>query len=89
MRADDVRTFADLLRGRAAEQPDRLGYLFLADGEADEQPLTYAEADRRAAAVAAALRAAGARPGSRAVLILPPGLDYVTAFFGCLYAGVT
>ncbi|MCP4327281.1 MAG: fatty acyl-AMP ligase, partial [Alphaproteobacteria bacterium] len=26
--------------------------------------------------------------GERALLLYPPGLDYVAAFFGCLYAGV-
>ncbi|MGH8548058.1 MAG: AMP-binding protein [Methylococcales bacterium] len=24
----------------------------------------------------------------RALLLYPPGLDYIAAFFGCLYAGV-
>ncbi len=83
-----VATFADLLHARAQDQPDRLAYAFLADGESDELRLSYAETDRRARAVAAGLRAAGARPGARAMIVLPPGLDYVTALFGCLYAGV-
>ena len=26
-------------------------------------------------------------PGDRVLLLVPPGLDYVAAFFGCLYAG--
>ncbi|GIF62815.1 hypothetical protein Ais01nite_08500 [Asanoa ishikariensis] len=85
---DSVRTVAELLRTRAADQPDRLGYTFLVDGEHEELPLTYGEADRRARVVAQALREAGARPGMRALLVLPPGLDYVTTLFGCLYAGV-
>jgi acyl-CoA synthetase (AMP-forming)/AMP-acid ligase II len=76
------------LRARAEEQPDGLGYEFLADGETDELKLSYAEADLRARAIGASLREAGADPGSRAILILPPGLEYVTALFGCLYAGV-
>ncbi|HTF09418.1 MAG TPA: AMP-binding protein, partial [Asanoa sp.] len=84
----DVRTVPDLLRARAAEQPDRLGYSFLVDGETEELRLTYAEADRRARAVAASLGSAGVRPGMRALLVLPPGLDYLTALFGCMYAGV-
>ncbi|ASW54320.1 AMP-binding protein [Plantactinospora sp. KBS50] len=81
-------TVSGLLHRRAADQPDRIGYTFLLDGEGEEQPLTYAGTDLRARAVAASLRAAGARPGSRALLVLPPGLDYLTALFGCLYAGV-
>ena len=27
-------------------------------------------------------------PGERALLLYPPGLDFIAAFFGCLYAGV-
>src|SRR6266536_714029 len=83
-----IGTVAELLRARAEDQPDRLGYTFLADGETEELELTYGQADLRARAIAASLRDAGATPGDRAVLLLPPGLDYVNAFFGCLYAGV-
>jgi acyl-CoA synthetase (AMP-forming)/AMP-acid ligase II/aryl carrier-like protein len=86
--ATGVGTVAGLLRARAEDQPDRLGYTFLADGETQELELTYGQADSRASAVAAALRDAGASVGDRAVLMLPPGLDYVNAFFGCLYASV-
>jgi acyl-CoA synthetase (AMP-forming)/AMP-acid ligase II/acyl carrier protein len=81
------RSLVDVLRARALVEPDRRAVTFLVDGEADEAHLTYAELDRRARAVAARLQAAGAA-GSRAVLLYPPGLDYVAAFFGCLYAGV-
>ena len=35
-----------------------------------------------------ALREHGVRPGDRALLIYPPSLDFIPAFFGCLYAGV-
>jgi acyl-CoA synthetase (AMP-forming)/AMP-acid ligase II len=48
---------------------------------------TYAEIDRRARAIAAALQDR-ARPGSRALLVYPPGMDFITGFLGCLYAGV-
>ncbi|MEG3957006.1 AMP-binding protein [Microcoleus sp. herbarium2] len=36
--------------------------------------------------MAAQLQALGAS-GKRALLLYPPGLDYIAAFFGCLYAG--
>ena len=80
-------TVAGLLRARAAERPERLAVTFLADGEAEGGRLTYGELDRRAAAIAAAL-AGSVRPGERALLLYPPGLDFIAAFFGCLYAGV-
>jgi amino acid adenylation domain-containing protein len=81
-------TLVTLLRARAEREPERRGYTFLLDGERDEAPLTYGELDLRARAIAAALREVAAR-GERALLLYPPGLDYVAGFFGCLYAGVT
>jgi amino acid adenylation domain-containing protein len=81
-------TLAGLLRCRAAERPDREAFVFLADGEEPGARLTYGELDRRARAIAAALRESLA-PGDRALLLYPPGLELIAAFFGCLYAGVT
>ncbi len=37
--------------------------------------------------IAAALQA-GSAAGERALLLYPPGLEYIAGFFGCLYAGV-
>src|SRR5687768_3254484 len=79
-------TLIDLLRWRAANQPDRSGYTFLSDGEREEECLTYAELDRRARAVAAKLQPLVVQ-GERVLLLYPPGVDYIAAFFGCLYAG--
>ncbi|HEV2856372.1 MAG TPA: AMP-binding protein, partial [Thermoanaerobaculia bacterium] len=72
---------------RAVEGPDRIAYRFLADGEVEEESLTYAELDRRARALGACLQEMGAE-GERALLLYPPGLEFVTAFLGCLYGGV-
>src|SRR3982750_2263948 len=80
-------TLAALLRLRAAECPDRLLYTFLAEGEAEAGSLTASGLDREARRIAAAL-ASVAGPGDRALLLFPPGLDFIAAFFGCLYAGV-
>jgi amino acid adenylation domain-containing protein len=77
----------DLLRWRAAHQPDRRAYTFLVDGEADAVHLTYADIDRQARSIAALLQSRG-MAGERALLLYPPGLDYIAAFFGCLYAQV-
>jgi amino acid adenylation domain-containing protein len=80
-------TVTDLLQSRASTTPARHAYSYLLDGETDEARLDYAELDRRARAIAAWLQSAGAE-GERALLLYPPGLDYIAAFFGCLYAGV-
>jgi amino acid adenylation domain-containing protein len=89
MRTDQrmASTLVELLRRRAGEQPELAGYSFLLDGDAEEARLTYADLDRRARGLGAALQRLGA-PGERALLLYPPGLDYVAAFFGCLYAGM-
>jgi acyl-CoA synthetase (AMP-forming)/AMP-acid ligase II/acyl carrier protein len=55
------------------------------DGERVQQ--TYAELTRRARAIAAELQRRLAE-GDRALLVFPPGLDFIAGFFGCLYAGV-
>ncbi len=76
----------DLLQARALASPGRRAYTFLADGETESAALTWAELDGRARALGAALVGQGAR-GERVLLLFPPGLDFVAAFFGCLYAG--
>ncbi len=84
---EGAATLAEALRLRAALTPERRAYTFLADGEEEAGSLDYRELDERARAVAAALRRT-CRAGDRALLLFPPGLDFVAAFFGCLYAGV-
>ncbi|HYU33778.1 MAG TPA: AMP-binding protein, partial [Thermoanaerobaculia bacterium] len=71
----------------AALEPDRRAYTFLADGEEEQGSLTWRELDARARAIAAALQERCA-PGDRALLLCPPGLDFVVAFFACLASGV-
>ncbi len=80
-------TVIDILRARDSSTPARRAYTYLRDGETDEQWLDYHELDRRARGIAAWLQSYGAA-GERALLLYPPGLDYLAAFFGCLYAGV-
>lgn len=80
-------SLVELLRDRAAKRADALAFQFLIDGEVEGQRLTYGELDRKARAIAAALQQR-CNPGDRALLLYPPGLEYISAFFGCLYAGV-
>src|SRR4028119_546348 len=80
-----ITTIPQTLSTRAAIEGDRLAYAFLAQGEIEAR-LTYAELDARARALGGALQEAGAA-GERVALLFPPGLDFIVAFFGCLYAG--
>jgi amino acid adenylation domain-containing protein len=79
-------SLVEVVRRRAQEQPDRLAYRFLADGEVEEATFTYAELERRARTIAAWLQEHGAA-GERILLLYPASLDYVAAFYGCLLAG--
>src|ERR1700674_3844928 len=82
------KSLVELGRARADSLGDQPLYTFLPEraGE-DASHLTYAGLDLRARAIAAALQRLGAG-GQRALLLYPPGLEFVAAFFGCLYAGV-
>ena len=89
-------TLVDLLSLRARTQADEMAYTWLADGieaggDGGKLPgdMTYAQLDARARAVAAHLQGElSLRVGDRVLLLYPPGLEFVCAFFGCLYAGV-
>ena len=80
--------FLERLRYWAVAQPDKIAYRFLDKGDDVFESLTYAELDERSRAVAAKLVSMGFA-GQRALLMYPPGLDFLLAFFGCHYAGVT
>ncbi|HAA30148.1 MAG TPA: AMP-dependent synthetase [Cyanobacteria bacterium UBA8553] len=83
----EVSTLVDLLRYRTQNQSNSTAYTFLPDGETETGRLTYLELDRQARAIACRLQNLGAT-GSRALLLYSPGLEFIAAFFGCLYAGV-
>jgi acyl-CoA synthetase (AMP-forming)/AMP-acid ligase II/acyl carrier protein len=83
----ELSTLVELLRQRAVHQPDHVAYTFLLDGETEKNALCYDELDRKACAIGAWLQSAGTK-GDRVLLLYPAGLEYITAFFGCLYAGM-
>ncbi len=80
-------TLVELLRWRAETRPNTRAFTFLVDGRKKEVQLTYAELDKKVRAFATLLQKKGLK-GERALLLFPPGIDYIIAFFGCLYAGV-
>ena len=81
-------SIVDLLRRRLADGPNSRLFCFLPDGEdGTEVILTAGELDLRARALAARLQDLELT-GERALLLYPPGLEFIVAFFGCLYAQV-
>ena len=80
-------SLVSLLTKRAATQADQRACIFLGDRGAEEAVLTFRQLHDAAQALAARL-ADIVRPGDRALLVFPPGLEFMVAFFGCLIAGV-
>jgi len=80
-------SLVELLRYRAFHSRNDAAFHFVSDNGESKETLTYGELDRLARCIAARIQA-DCKPGERALLLYPPGLDFITAFFGCLYAGV-
>ena len=80
-------SLVEVLRWRALAHPEQRVYTHLLDGEIEGAHLTYGALDRQARAIAALLQRNSAG-GERALLLYPTGLDFIAAFFGCLYAGI-
>ncbi|KST70371.1 fatty acyl-AMP ligase [Mastigocoleus testarum] len=84
---EETSNLVEILTKRALYQPEQRAYTFIQNGELESGSLTYQQLDRQARAIAAKLQSYGA-VGKRALLLYPPGLEFISAFFGCLYAGV-
>ena len=79
-----VCSLVQLLLDNAAGIPEGLAYTFLTRGN-ETGSLTFSQLGLRARAIAARLQRLGAQ-GERALLLYPPKMDYVPAFYGCLAA---
>ncbi len=82
-------TLTEVLRANAAALAERTAVTLVRDPDrsAGAPVLSYAELDRRARGIAAWLQARFPA-GERVLLVYPVGLDFVTAFAGCAYAGM-
>jgi long-chain acyl-CoA synthetase len=81
-RVDTAVNVADLVRQAAQDAPDHLAVV------AGDDRLTWAELDRAVDGVAAAWSGAGLVAGFRVALAMANSLDFVTAYFGALRAGL-
>ncbi|MBD0385262.1 MAG: fatty acyl-AMP ligase [Nostoc sp. C3-bin3] len=80
-------TLVELLSYRAKNQSEQKAYTFLQSTETEAVSLTYKELHLQAQAIAASLQSLNL-VGERALLLYQPGIEFIAAFFGCLYAGV-
>jgi|LakMenEpi03Aug12_release.lakeMendotaPanAssembly.Ray.scaffolds.fasta_scaffold22354_6 acyl-CoA synthetase (AMP-forming)/AMP-acid ligase II/acyl carrier protein len=76
-----------ILNHRAEQTPEQIAYIFLEDGNKQRQKISYRQLSQNAKSIAACLQALVSQ-GSRALLLYPQGLDFISAFLGCLYAGI-
>ncbi|VWC73723.1 beta-ketoacyl synthase N-terminal-like domain-containing protein [Burkholderia contaminans] len=81
------RTVTEILLFRGKVEPEKTAFIFLENGEAELTRLTFGDLDKRARGIAARLQAI-AQPGDRVLLVYPPGLEFICAWVGCLYAGL-
>lgn len=75
------RSICDYVRLRGVNDQDRVAYTFLhdPDDKSSYQRITYGELLERVIAFSARLEQA-AMPGDRAIVLYPPGIDYIVAF---------
>ena len=89
MMLSEYNSIVEILKDRASKKPDATAYIFLEDGENKELQLTYRELEARVKAIATKLQVSASQ-GDRVLLVYPynNSLGFITAFFGCLYAGL-
>ncbi|MCJ8282946.1 MAG: AMP-binding protein [Rivularia sp. ALOHA_DT_140] len=83
-KGNETKSLIELLEYKAQNQPEKKAYIFLENGEIPSVSLTYGDLYKKARAIAAHLQYLQVE---RALLLYPPGLDFIPAFFGCLYSG--
>jgi len=83
------RSICDYVSLRGENDRKLVAYTFLhnPDDKSSHQQITYGELLDRVVSFSARLQRVAA-PGDRAILLYPPGIDYIVAFYSCLWAGL-
>uniref|UniRef100_A0A669DSR0 Disco-interacting protein 2 homolog Ba n=1 Tax=Oreochromis niloticus TaxID=8128 RepID=A0A669DSR0_ORENI len=80
---------SEALQWRAQMDPDHVLYVLLNAKGVAVCTATCAQLHKRAEKITATLmERGGLNTGDNVVLLYPPGIDLIAAFYGCLYAGV-
>lgn len=82
----NIQSMIDVLQQKANEIPDKTAYIFLKNGEIEEDKITYKELDEKARALAVMLSEI-IETEDRVLLLYPSNIEYIVGFFACLYAG--
>jgi amino acid adenylation domain-containing protein len=86
MNMQTFHTFLDVLKARKEENPTKIAFTFLEDGEEKEKNITYYELYEQVLALAALLQEQDVRQKS-VLLLFHSGLEYIVAFLATLQAG--
>ena len=82
----DWNSLVDIIRHRAATEPDRHAYVFLANDLKESLVLRYSELDHFVSRMASRLQQFGIRD-ERVALLYPHGPDFLIALFACMFVG--
>lgn len=84
---NDYQNLIELVQDRAHTLGDTILYTFIRDNLDEAGALSFADLHESSKALAA-LFLEVLDPGDRVLLLYPSGLEYIRAFFACLYAGM-
>lgn len=82
-----MQSLSQILHERALGAPDDVAYRFVVGDSIEGSWVSYKHLYLHAAAIAREL-VCHHKPGSRVLVLYPPGLDYVAAVLGTLHAGM-
>jgi len=82
-----LKNIIDVLREHAKNKPNDTLFRYIEDEKQEPVTLTYIEVYEQSKKIANNLLI-NCKKGDRALLLYPAGLEFITAFLGCLYAGL-
>ena len=85
-----LKTLTSYLDYQAKNNPDKIAYKFLKNGQ-EVGNLSFQQLREESLKIAAKLQSYQTKNNkfqARALLLYPPSLEFITAFMGCLYAGI-
>ena len=81
-----MKSFVEILEKQKEKYSGKTAYTFLLDGEKNEQSITYNQLVEKVKLLVKIL-GERAEKKDRVLLCYPPGLEYIIAFYACLYSG--
>ncbi|MCF2857590.1 AMP-binding protein [Pseudoalteromonas sp. SMS1] len=83
----DVKNIIECLQKNALEKPDEVAYEFIVNLDLPTKTITYGQLFEDVTQIAKNLLLR-VEPGDCVLLLFPPSIDYIKAFFACVIAGV-